>query len=148
MNGSSLSDLRDLAIPPEPGFLPLAPGMWLLVAVLFSCLIFISWRLVGKRQANAYRRAGLLLLPGAETVYDVSVLLKRVALAVVPRREVASLHGKAWLEFLATNCPGTDLSELIEGDRLSPASPALRETAARWIKMHKLNSRAADGGAG
>ena len=62
MNEASLSNLRDIVLPAEPGLWPLAPGMWLLLSVLLSLLVWALWTQYDRRKRNAYRRAGLLLL--------------------------------------------------------------------------------------
>ena len=137
MSGTSLSDLRDIALPAEPGLWPPAPGMWLLLSILFSILLVLCWSLLERRKRNAYRRAGILLLGGVETLYDLSVLLKRVALAVFPRAEVAPLHGPDWVRFLGRTCPGVDLTPLGAGNGTGPVDASTRQAAARWIRNHR-----------
>ncbi|MEX0324835.1 MAG: DUF4381 domain-containing protein [Puniceicoccaceae bacterium] len=137
MNGPSLSELRDIVEPAAPGLWPLAPGMWLLFAVVLSTLLFLAWSMVEKRRRNAYRRAGIVLLEEVGTTYELSVLLKRVALAVFPREEVASLHGEEWVEFLGRTCSGVDLAALNTGDQAGCIETPLREAAAYWIRNHR-----------
>jgi hypothetical protein len=136
MNESSLSNLRDIVLPAEPGLWPLAPGMWLLISSLLSLLAWILWTQYDRRKRNAYRRAGLLLLPEVQTNYELSVLLKRVALAAFPREQVASLHGDAWVAFLKESCPAVDLSGLLAGDAGQDAGNDLKREAATWIRSH------------
>jgi len=81
----SLSNLRGIVIPDEPPIWPLAPGAWVALALIGFVVLFVAWRIHTARRRNAYRKAGLLLLHGVATVHDVSVILKRVALAVFPR---------------------------------------------------------------
>ena len=50
---------------------------------------------------DAYRRAALRELRGAESVVSIAELLKRAALAASPRTQVASLTGSAWVNWLA-----------------------------------------------
>ena len=92
-NQYSLSNLRDIIVPDAPPIWPPAPGIWVALGIVVGIVLLIVWRLYKARKRNAYRRAGLQLLSGTETVHDVSVLLKRVALAAFPREQVASLYG-------------------------------------------------------
>ncbi|MEX0332833.1 MAG: DUF4381 domain-containing protein [Puniceicoccaceae bacterium] len=115
MNGPSLSELRDIVEPAAPGLWPLAPGMWLLLAVVLSLILFLAWSMVEQRRRNAYRRAGVLLLEEVGTTYELSVLLKRGALAVFSRGEGASLHGAEWVEFFGRARPRGGLGALVAG---------------------------------
>ena len=137
MNEASLSNLRDIVLPPEPGLWPLAPGMWLLLSAVLSLLVWVLWTQYDRRKRNAYRRAGLLLLPEVKTIYELSVLLKRVALAAFPREQVASLHGDAWVAFLRESCPAVDLSGLLSSNVEQDAGNDLKQTAATWIRSHR-----------
>lgn len=128
---SSLSDLRDIVLPEAPGLWPFAPGLWALIGLVVAVGIAALWLIWRQRKQNVYRRAGLLLLADASTTYEVSVILKRVALAVYPREQVAALHGDAWTTFL-----GFDQGVFASAE--APASAELRRLAAHWIRSHKV----------
>lgn len=99
--------LRAIHMPLEPLAWPPAPGWWLLVALLLVALLWmLSWALRRWRHARLRKRVmnelqQLNAAPADATlVARVSTLLKQVALARYPRREVAALSGEAWLAFL------------------------------------------------
>ncbi len=131
-----LADLHDIVLPPAPPLWPPAPGVWVLLG-LTLVLGFSAWRHYrSRRRRNAYRRAGLAALEGARTARDVSVVLKRVALAAWPREQVASLYGRDWIGFLNAHCRGCGFAEQDWQAPEEPADPALRDKAARWIAHH------------
>ena len=104
-----LASLRDIHLPETTGS-ALAPG-WLLLggvaALLISMLVFYLWR---RRRIDDWRQVAqqeLALInedagrvPEAETLAACSRLLRRVSLALAPRREVASMTGEHWLGLL------------------------------------------------
>ena len=133
----SLSNLRDIVIPDPPPSWPPAPGVWV-VLIIVSLVIFVlcvQWILSRKR--NAYRRAGLALLEGANTVHDVSVVLKRVALAAFPREQVASLYGRDWAAFLNQSCFRCQFSEMALGNPIGEVGNELIEQARTWVRHHR-----------
>ncbi len=134
----SLNNLRDIVVPHPPPFWPPAPGVWVVLGVVAATVLIVWWRrhLIQKR--NAYRSAGLVLLGDARTVHDVSVVLKRVALAVFPREQVASLYGRDWVAFLKTTCSQTSFSEIAGTEYSAEASQALIELAGFWIRFHRI----------
>jgi len=134
----SLSNLRDIVIPEAPPVWPLAAGAWLVLGIALAFVLFFVWRLHVQRQRNAYRKAGLQLLSGAKTVRDVAVVMKRVALAVFPREQVASLYGDEWAAFLNMTCPDRKFETL-----LVYAEDAVPDTdfvglASAWIRHHRV----------
>lgn len=137
----SLDNLRDIVLPNPPPLWPPAPEVWLLIAiiVLAAIILFYQWRQV--RQRNAYRRAGLALLDGVSTVHDVSVILKRVALAVFPREQVASLYGEEWADFLKQTYASRDFSMIVQAGPDEPASGKVIRLAAAWIRHHLAPER-------
>jgi hypothetical protein len=134
----SLDDLRDIVMPVPPPLWPPAPDAWLLLVVVIAAVTTVLYQWRRRRRANAYRRAGLSLLHEACTVHEISVILKRVALAAFPREQVASLYGDAWGAFLSQSCGRRDFSPLIEAAPDTPADNKARRLAATWIRRHRI----------
>jgi hypothetical protein len=135
----SLSNLRDIVLPDTPGFWPPAPGVWIVLGILAAVLIIICWKWFSFRKRNLYRKAGLALMGNVKTVYDLSVLLKRVALAVFPREQVASLYGKDWVDFLNQTCPECNFSEEVMKNPGNEVGRRLLKISHSWIKNHRIN---------
>ena len=105
--GQSLP-LRDIHLPPPPGWWPPAPGWWLLaglVVILTIALVFLRRR----SRRLRYRRQALRQLAGLETagtmaacelLAELSMLLRRAALCAYPADNCACLNGEPWLQFL------------------------------------------------
>ncbi|MCI0744353.1 MAG: DUF4381 domain-containing protein [Verrucomicrobia subdivision 3 bacterium] len=110
-NAASLDRLHDIVVPSAVSWWPPAPGWdWVLGFVLVLVLVaglrtFVRW------QHNRYRREALAELERLEdqwknaaeraaTLLALSELLKRTALTVFPREDVATLTGTKWFEFL------------------------------------------------
>ncbi len=106
-----LAGLRDIHLPLDPSWWPPAPGWWLLavLVLLLSVAVALGWRRARRRGApyraarrelqgirNRYRDDG----DAAAAARRVSVLLRRVVLAVRGEPAVAGLVGERWLEFL------------------------------------------------
>jgi len=134
----SLSNLRDIFIPDPPLFWPPAPGAWVALGMVLAILLFIAWRLHTVRKRNAYRKAGLLLLRSAETAYDVAVVVKRVALAVFPREQVASLYGQDWVEFLHESCPRSHFTAMLAIEAGDVPDTEVVKLASIWIRHHRV----------
>ena len=79
----------------------------------------------------------LTLLESANTVYEINVVLKRVALAVFPREQVAALHGEDWIQFIRSTCPGEQFVTLSPSDDSTPATESIRSSARTWIRKHQ-----------
>jgi hypothetical protein len=135
---ASLSNLRDIVVPEPPPFWPPAPGVWVALIIAVAVLLaFVLWW-QRARAKSAYRRAGLALLPGARTARDIDVILKRVALAVFPRSQVAPLYGDEWAAFLEDTCSRARFAALVATDPSAEASPELRQVAGSWIRHHHV----------
>ena len=141
----SLDQLRDIVVPEPPPLWPPATEFWLLliVVVVSIAIVVFQWR--QRQRANAYRRAGLALLHRAGTVHEISVILKRVALAAFPREQVASLYGADWAAFLNTTCSRRDFTPLLQVEPDTPAGADIKRLASAWIRHHRVPSAAEDG---
>lgn len=134
----SLSGLQDIVLPGIPALWPPAPGFWILLFLLLVALISLwRWRRILHRR-NAYRRAGLELLQQARSVRDVSLVLKRVALAAWPREQVASLYDSEWANFLNSSCAQCRFEPDGWHEPDKPAEQALISTASNWIRKHRI----------
>ncbi len=147
---ASLADLHDIVVPPAASVWPPAPG-WIVVAaallvLALACVVtgFLHWR------RRAYRRAALTELETLagqqdQTARLIAELLKRTALAVYPREDVAALTGERWVAWLEAT-GGVAATEsvhdaLITGvHRGGPVGDpeALRHFAETWIRRHEL----------
>ena len=108
--------LRDLHLPDAVGWWPLAPGWWVLIAIVVAFAAWFAWREYRLWRFNAPRRHALKELARYESEYlehrnpvvlgkQVSELLRRGMLAYAPRAEVAGLTGEAWLAWLDEGLP-------------------------------------------
>jgi hypothetical protein len=137
---ASLSNLRDIAVPEPPPMWPPALGVWVLLivaAAVIAALAIFLWR---RGSDNAYRRAGIALLEGARTTRDVNIVLKRVALSVFPRPEVAPLYGDDWAAFLDGSCRETRFAGLGDLEDDAEASRDVRSLARSWIRHHRVGA--------
>ncbi len=151
-----LANLRDLSIPAPVSFWPPAPGIWIALAALAAVLAIVLWRWVLRYRAAAYRRAALAELReiaaaigsgDGDAATRVSAVMKRVAMVEYGRERVASLTGKAWLDFEADIGAGSDTSAIRTlladaRDGHGKADPAelrlMVAQAVRWVGHHRL----------
>lgn len=103
--------LRDLHLPPDIGWWPMAPGWWVLLAIAAAALAWLSYRSFLRWRAGMPRRSALRQLSLLVKQYresgniqqlsiELSELLRRAMLAYAPRDEVAGLTGRSWLRWL------------------------------------------------
>ena len=113
-------DLRDIHLPAELPWWPLAPGWWLLFLLLLILLVLtvFYWR----RHRSPLRKASLRELSrlraaytaGAsksDTLAEISMLLRRVAISMFGRKQVAGISGRAWRDCLENLSPGSGFDE-------------------------------------
>lgn len=157
-----LEQLRDIHLPEPVKAWPIAPGWWILFALVLMLLFFFLPRLFSRfknwLQKRRKHRAFMQQFKMIEQEYlwqkdpialleNLSVLLKRVALTQYPRARVAPLAGTAWLEFLDQTSSGKQFTEgdgrYLVSARFQkrtdfpehfPAHKVL-ETARQWIKQ-------------
>jgi len=104
--------LRDIHLPDPITWWPLAPGWWLLLALLgiLTVVIFLLRHRAAKKRREP-KQIAKRELEKLQTEYQqhrnpqilvqkISTLLRRLCLSYYPRTEVASLTGEAWLQFL------------------------------------------------
>ncbi len=104
--------LRDIHLPEQVSFWPLAPGWWILIAMIVIALL-VAVYLYKKRKRSLLSALNLardelsriedefsLQNDPVKLIRNLSSLLRRMCISVYPRSETASLTGKPWLKFL------------------------------------------------
>ncbi len=103
--------LRGLHLPDVIGWWPLAPGWWLVIALLVLGLGLLLRDALRRHSRSRARRHAVRLLEQCTAAFaghgnavtlgiEVSELLRRAMLAYAPRGDVAGLTGEAWLAWL------------------------------------------------
>ena len=162
---ASLQNLNDIVMPGGVGWWPLASGWYYLFSILLIALVWLVYTAIRSWNRNRYRRTALHQLQLlAKNVGDtkkrdaglrqVPVLLKRTALSVYPRSQLASLTGKRWLDFLNSKVKTSSFTEstadLLDalsysvGDLNTVDSKAAEEllnACKHWLKHHQPDPR-------
>ena len=161
---ASLQNLNDIVLPAAESWWPLASGWYILFGLLLTGLVWFSYRTLKRWIRNRYRRAALLELQvlsgrlqnNAERdscLRQIPILLKRTALSVYPRSEVASLSGKDWYQYLNSKLKSPvftqDTAGMLEtitysfGDLSSVethATTKLLDASRYWLKHHMVTN--------
>lgn len=109
----ALNKLRDIHLPEPVSWWPPAIGWWILMLLLVFFAILFARRVLIKRRRLAPLKAAVAAVDELDSAYlatgdtgrlvqDLSVLLRRIALTLETREQVASLGGEAWLQHLDT----------------------------------------------
>ena len=158
---ASLQNLNDIVLPEAVGWWPLAVGWYLLFGVLLVVLTWFTYTWVRRWINNRYRRVALQQLQLlAEDIRNtdnrdtglrqIPVLLKRTALSVYPRSQLASLTGRNWHDFLNSKVSKPSFTESTADllDEISYSVGDLRKVEPRaaddllkashhWLKHHQ-----------
>lgn len=147
-DAASLENLRDITELDPVSWWPLAIGWWALmlsIGVVSLAALVRAWRTYRK---NAYRRSALRALESAADVVAVADILKRTALCVYPRNEIASLSDSAWFRWLeqtsgvrVTDTVAKALSDGVFARETSNSIDQAKAFASDWIHHHVIPSR-------
>jgi hypothetical protein len=111
--------LKDIHLPDAISWWPPAIGWWLLVLLIPTLLVFSYWLYIRLTRKTALKTAKKTLsaiklnteLDNTQKLRELSILLRRVAVSLSPRTEVASLTGHSWLAFLDQSLSGAPFSQ-------------------------------------
>lgn len=157
---ASLQNLNDIVLPVATGWWPLAAGWYFLLGILLVVLAWFAYSSVKRWTENGYRRAALHQLHLLSTdindadkrddaLRQLPVLLKRTALSVYPRSQLASLTGREWHDFLNSKVSRPSFTRSTAGlldkiaysvGELNAVDPGsvdeLMEACRHWLKHH------------
>jgi hypothetical protein len=114
MNPAAGPELRDIHMPPPPGWWPPAPGWWIVAVLVLGAIIYISIKVYISVKRRRVRQAifGELDRCIADSRGDsvalaasLSLFLRRLALRSAP--EAAAYSGERWIAYLDRQS-GTD----------------------------------------
>ena len=148
-NLSQLLDLmHDIVMPDAVSLQPQTVGWWVLLAWLLAVLVLAGAKWLRKWRRNRYRREAAEMIDGidpgaAGAGSEIARILKRTALAVYERKEVAALYGADWADFLIKTARN-DRQIVRSADQIAAAAyrddidaSELVKPAKRWIKVHR-----------
>ncbi len=151
-----LENLRDIHLPAPISGWPPAPGWWIVAALITAGIAALFLWLRRRARQRGYRKIALQQL---QTLYrnwqqhgdDIAFaqatnrLLKQTALAAFPARDIASLTGADWLDFLDrhlrkprfTEPDVRALATLYLREPEPIAANTLHSAAQHWIRRHR-----------
>ena len=141
----SLANLSDVVSPPDISMWPSAPGWTMVWVFLLLSIAVVTVQVVRRHRALRYRREALRELGELRAAGEwqaLPALLKRVALCVHPRAEVASLSGADWSRFLDEHGGdgrfegkvGEALTALAYGGESPADMDGLADATEQWIR--------------
>jgi Domain of unknown function (DUF4381) len=153
-----VAGLIDIPLPQHVGLWPATWPARIAVVLLLAAVVTAIWQFARHRRANRYRREALAELKRIEhtangvasrqTAAQLSLLVRRTALAAFPRERIVPLAGEAWLSFLDRGLGGTEFTNgagrLLASAPYAPIAPGERQLAAlvelvrRWIRRHHV----------
>jgi len=144
-NQVSIDQLKDIALPPEPGLWPLAIGWWILIAVSLIIVFFAVRKIASHIKRWSIKRIALKNLALCTSCDDINQLLKQVAIHYCGA-SVSAFNGQAWTDFLSLNVDDISKTALIDiHQALYSANHAqhfdqFKPIANQWLS--NLNTRA------
>ncbi len=150
-----LLQLKDIQPPPEPAWWLVAPAHLLLAGVVVA-LLGIGWLLLRLRRAGRLARLAERELELIRSAYlrdqdrrllalKISRWLKQVALLAYPTRQLHSVCGEAWLEFLDQGIGGRQFSRgsgrlfggTVYGREIDIDAAEVLDLCERWLSAVK-----------
>jgi len=147
-----LANLRDIHLPEAISWWPLAPGWWILIALLSIASIFACMALFKHHQTRLYRRQAMQHLQeikhlqGQEQLIELFKLLKRTAISAYPEQTIANLKPRALVGYLQDTCKKPifvhipdDLETMLYAEQAAVPEDFLSSAmvwAKVWIEQH------------
>jgi len=171
-----LAQLADIHLPEAISFWPPAPGWWLLGIALLAVLVVTGIRIAAMVRSRRICAFALAELDRIYTAYsqaesaggdeqieaarllfinDLNAVLRRVALWHYPNAGIASLGGRAWVDFIREKGDASRINEDIAGalreGRFKPHCDidveGLKEFGRHWISsLYRRRNTAVNAG--
>ncbi|KGK00739.1 DUF4381 domain-containing protein [Thalassotalea sp. ND16A] len=111
-----LANLQDIHLPNDIHSWPVAPGWWLLLAVMIAIAYFYWKKIAAKRQQNLVKRQAIAQLNSDDnlTTEQSIAIIKWVAMHYFKRSDIAALHGDKLLAFLTDKLPAEQQAGFVQ----------------------------------
>jgi len=99
--------LHDIHVPDQISNLPIAPGWWILLAILIYITFWSYKKYKNNTRLNADKKQALAILASNEMfkAKECIALLKWAAMQYFSRQQIAKLYGKNFQDFLVKQLP-------------------------------------------
>lgn len=156
MESDPLAQLRDIRLPTDILWWPLAPGWWILITLSALAIGWLSLSLTTRYRSRLYRRQALAQLNRIELgednqLVDIFETLKQTANIAYPNQHFSSLGIAKFIEFLKNSCNIAvfdDLPNDLGPALYSPHSPDKKilclkvlTSAKIWVAKHELGAQ-------
>jgi len=163
MQHTLLAQLRDIHLPAEVSWWPLAIGWWIVLFIFLAAGLFAIWALFRNHKNNRYRKLAITELDAewsrwqesqdsAVFVQSANAILKRT-LAEASTHDNAyaqlSLSGDRWIQLLNQHNKqplSVNSAKALEYAGYQPDPvvdiPKLYSSVKRWIETHRIQSTA------
>ena len=152
---AELARLHDIRLPPPVGSWPLAPGWWVLFALLLVVIMVAlaleyrrrrTVRYIALRELSGLKARLAAKAPAPDVATELAVLLRRVVLSGPEARKFAAVSGQGWAAELGRG-PGGLSQGVAAWIANAPYAPANRDQAeddlrramaeaGTWIRRH------------
>ncbi|HFC92895.1 MAG TPA: DUF4381 domain-containing protein [Leucothrix mucor] len=155
----ALANLKDIHLPTAVSWWPLAPGWWVLLALFFlmialAVILYIrsqrktSQEIIVEQALHLFHQLQQQSLSPKDLIMALSELLRRTAISLYGRDEIANLAGDEWLHFLNkrgstkafTNGVGRALAEQPYRPDVDYNREALLGLTDDWLKKQLLST--------
>lgn len=99
--------LHDIHVPEQVSNFPIAPGWWLLLALIVMIAVWTYKKIKKNKHLNNSKNQALTVLENnpSMSAKECITLLKWAAMQYVSRQQLAKLHGDNFQKFLMTQLP-------------------------------------------
>ena len=154
METDPLAQLRDIHLPADISWWPLAPGWWILIIVFGILIVWAITKAVQRYRANLYRRQAMAALEkienacaSANLLTEVFATLKQTANIAYPNQHFSSLGINEFIQFLQRSCSSNLFVDLPDNLDSALYSSSQHQTKALgltvlanakiWVNKHR-----------
>ncbi|KGJ87412.1 DUF4381 domain-containing protein [Colwellia psychrerythraea] len=106
-NQTAPLQLHDIHVPEQVSNFPIAPGWWLLLAIILLSVVWFYKKFKQQRSLNANKNRALAMLANNQNLSEKECisLLKCTAMQYFSRQQLAKLYGTDFKDFLMKQLP-------------------------------------------